>query len=78
MGGCFSSKAAGGEAAAECDVGAGGEGRRRARRRRLSDDDEDGRWPYAGERDVDDKAAVFIANFRGRLQAGAAAAAAAS
>lgn len=37
---------------------------------RVWPSEEDGRWPYVGERDVDDKASVFIANFH-RHQSGA-------
>ncbi|KAL6629017.1 hypothetical protein ACP70R_028782 [Stipagrostis hirtigluma subsp. patula] len=63
MGGCFSSGSGGEEAAA----GYGGV----ERQRRVWPSDEDGgRWPYVGERDVDNKAAVFIANFH-RHQSGA-------
>lgn len=59
MGGCFSSS---GVAAGD---DAGGE-----RRMRVWPSDEDGgRWPYVGERDVDNKAAMFIANFH-RHQSG--------
>ena len=59
MGGCFSSGSAGEDAAG------GGE-----RRVRVWHSDEDGgRWPYVGERDVDNKAAIFIANFH-RHQSG--------
>ncbi|CAN6277820.1 unnamed protein product [Urochloa humidicola] len=57
MGGCFSS-GSGEEAAA----GNGG-GEKRAMRVWPSDED-GGWWPYyVGERDVDNKASIFIANF---------------
>ncbi|PUZ74457.1 hypothetical protein GQ55_1G067400 [Panicum hallii var. hallii] len=60
MGGCFSSGSAGEDAA-------GGE--KRVVRVWPSDED-GGRWPYyVGERDVDNKAAIFIANFH-RHQSG--------
>ncbi|KAL6888358.1 hypothetical protein ACP4OV_009384 [Aristida adscensionis] len=67
MGGCFSSGAGGEEAAA---AAAGYGGGAVERQRRVWPSDEDGRWPYVGERDVDNKAAVFIANFH-RHQSGA-------
>ncbi|KAG8058341.1 hypothetical protein GUJ93_ZPchr0002g26241 [Zizania palustris] len=65
MGGCFSSSSSSPSEAAE--EGYGGGGGRRPTRVRPSD--EDGKWPYVGERDVDDKAAVYIANFH-RYQSG--------
>jgi hypothetical protein len=63
MGSCFSSGGGGGG-----DEGAAGHGVEI--QRRVWPSDEDGRWPYIGERDVDNKAAVFIANFH-RHQSGA-------
>jgi hypothetical protein len=63
MGSCFSSGGCDGD---ETPAGQGVE----TRRRRVWPSDEDGRWPYVGERDVDDKASVFIANFH-RHQSGA-------
>lgn len=63
MGGCFSSGTA-------AEDGAGGYGAGGERKVRVWPSDEDGgRWPYVGERDVDNKAAIFIANFH-RHQSG--------
>jgi hypothetical protein len=63
MGSCFSS--GGGDG----DETPAGQGVETQRRRRVWPSDEDGKWPYVGERDVDDKASVFIANFH-RHQSG--------
>ncbi|OEL31189.1 hypothetical protein BAE44_0007792 [Dichanthelium oligosanthes] len=60
MGGCFSSGAGGEDAG-----GYGGEKRVRV----WPSDEDGGRWPYVGERDVDNKASIFIANFH-RHQSG--------
>ncbi|KAL5207304.1 hypothetical protein ABZP36_031739 [Zizania latifolia] len=71
MGGCFSSSSSRSVSspreAAEEGYGYYGSGGRRPTRVRPSD--EDGKWPSVGERDVDDKAAVYIANFH-RYQSG--------
>ncbi|KAF8691359.1 hypothetical protein HU200_040490 [Digitaria exilis] len=66
MGGCFSS----GTTAAEDGGYGGGYGAGEKRVRVWPSDEDGGRWPYyIGERDVDNKAAVFIANFH-RHQSG--------
>ncbi|KAL6629011.1 hypothetical protein ACP70R_028776 [Stipagrostis hirtigluma subsp. patula] len=64
MGGCFSSGSGGDEAAAGYG---GGEWERR---RRVRPSDYDGRY-YVGERDVDNKATVFIAKFHSHQSAAA-------
>ena len=62
MGGCFSAGSAGEDAAGN----GGGEKTVRV----WPSDEDGGRWPYyVGERDVDNKAAIFIANFH-RHQSG--------
>ncbi|KAL5211350.1 hypothetical protein ABZP36_022197 [Zizania latifolia] len=60
MGTCFSLPRSAPSEAAE-GHGYGGGGYRPPKRVRPSD--EDGKWPYVGERDVDDKAGIYIANF---------------
>uniref|UniRef100_A0A0D9VD80 Uncharacterized protein n=1 Tax=Leersia perrieri TaxID=77586 RepID=A0A0D9VD80_9ORYZ len=55
MGGCFSSSSY--SPSEEAGHGGGGY------RRRIRPSDEDGKWPYAGERDVDDKARTYIDKF---------------
>ncbi|RCV05091.1 hypothetical protein SEVIR_1G053400v4 [Setaria viridis] len=63
MGGCFSSSGA------SAGEDAGGYGCEKRVMRVWPSDEDGGRWPYVGERDVDNKAAIFIANFH-RHQSG--------